>query len=155
MASLLNLQENFSGLSVSIISGIMFVVILVLLVFSFVIAYFYAKNKRNKDDHGTISINPDYHSKFNSQNNLFCFRLILTNHNSILLEYVPDEWEVARDNVVIIRELGQGSFGMVYEGLLRNTVPNQPEVKCAIKTVNEKANIKERIEFLTEASVMK
>jgi insulin receptor len=51
--------------------------------------------------------------------------------------------------------LGQGSFGMVYEGLLRNTVPNQPDVKCAIKTVNEKANIKERIEFLTEASVMK
>lgn len=70
-------------------------------------------------------------------------------------EYVPDEWEVARDNVVIMRELGQGSFGMVYEGLLRNTVPNEPEVKCAIKTVNEKANIKERMEFLTEASVMK
>ncbi|EFX62637.1 putative insulin receptor, partial [Daphnia pulex] len=85
----------------------------------------------NKDDHGTVSINPDYH------------------------KYVPDEWEVARDNVVILRELGQGSFGMVYEGLLRNTVPNQPEVKCAIKTVNEKANVKERMEFLTEASVMK
>ncbi|EFX62131.1 hypothetical protein DAPPUDRAFT_17903, partial [Daphnia pulex] len=31
----------------------------------------------------------------------------------------------------------------------------QPEVKCAIKTVNEKAIVKEQMEFLTEASVMK
>jgi insulin receptor len=64
---------------------------------------------------------------------------------------------VARDNVVILRELGQGSFGMVYEGLLYVTqfIYNQPEVKCAIKTVNEKAIVKEQMEFLTEASVMK
>ncbi|EFX64263.1 hypothetical protein DAPPUDRAFT_15977, partial [Daphnia pulex] len=65
---------------------------------------------------------------------------------------------VARDNVVILRKLGQGSFGMVYEGLLYVTqfiYFNQPEVKCAIKTVNEKAIVKEQMEFLTEASVMK
>lgn len=62
---------------------------------------------------------------------------------------------MARDNVVLIKELGQGSFGMVYEGLVRNVVPNQAEAKCAIKTVNEKASIPERIQFLNEASVMK
>jgi insulin receptor len=46
---------------------------------------------------------------------------------------------------------------MVYEGLLYVTqfIYNQPEVKCAIKTVNEKAIVKEQMEFLTEASVMK
>lgn len=27
--------------------------------------------------------------------------------------YVPDEWEVPRANIEFIRELGQGSFGMV------------------------------------------
>lgn len=27
--------------------------------------------------------------------------------------YVPDEWEVPRTNIEFIRELGQGSFGMV------------------------------------------
>lgn len=69
--------------------------------------------------------------------------------------YVPDGWEVSRDDVELIRELGKGSFGMVYEGLLRNVVPNEPEVKCAVKTVNEKATIGERIQFLNEASVMK
>lgn len=66
--------------------------------------------------------------------------------------YVPDDWEVARDNVVTIRPLGQGSFGMVYEGILRS---NGSETKCAIKTVNEKADVTERIQFLNEASVMK
>lgn len=44
---------------------------------------------------------------------------------------------------------------MVYEGIVRNVVPNQPEAKCAVKTVNEKATISERIQFLNEASVMK
>lgn len=80
------------------------------------------------------SINPDYHSA----------------------TYYPDEWEVPRESVVIIRDLAQGSFGMVCEGIIRNCprtgIPEQP---CAIKTVNEHANERDRIEFLNEASVMK
>lgn len=62
---------------------------------------------------------------------------------------------MARDNVDLIRELGQGSFGMVYEGLLRSSEPGLPDVRCAVKTVTDKASIEERIEFLKEASVMK
>ena len=69
--------------------------------------------------------------------------------------YVPDHWEVLREKIEIIRELGQGSFGMVYEGVARDLVEDQPEVKVAIKTVNEKASLRDRIEFLNEASVMK
>ena len=69
--------------------------------------------------------------------------------------YVPDQWEVCREKIEIVRELGQGSFGMVYEGLARDLVEGQLEVKVAIKTVNEKASLRDRIEFLNEASVMK
>ena len=80
------------------------------------------------------NINPDYHSA----------------------TYVPDEWEVPRENIQIIKELGQGSFGMVYEGIIHNCprtgIAEQP---CAIKTVNEHSNDRDRIEFLNEASVMK
>ncbi|KAL0901343.1 hypothetical protein ABMA27_006622 [Loxostege sticticalis] len=69
--------------------------------------------------------------------------------------YVPDEWEVPRANIQFVRELGQGSFGMVYEGLAKGIEKGKPETRCAVKTVNEHATDRERIEFLNEASVMK
>lgn len=69
--------------------------------------------------------------------------------------YVPDEWEVAREKITMSKELGQGSFGMVYEGIAKGVVKDEPETRVAIKTVNESASMHERIEFLNEASVMK
>uniref|UniRef100_A0A8C5D4Z8 Tyrosine-protein kinase receptor n=1 Tax=Gouania willdenowi TaxID=441366 RepID=A0A8C5D4Z8_GOUWI len=69
--------------------------------------------------------------------------------------YVPDDWEVAREKIALSRELGQGSFGMVYEGMAKGVVKDEPETRVAIKTVNETASMRERIEFLNEASVMK
>ncbi|KAJ8374615.1 hypothetical protein SKAU_G00051950 [Synaphobranchus kaupii] len=54
-----------------------------------------------------------------------------------------------------MRELGQGSFGMVYEGIAKDIVKGEPETRVAVKTVNESASLRERIEFLNEASVMK
>ncbi|XP_062869073.1 insulin-like growth factor 1b receptor [Trichomycterus rosablanca] len=69
--------------------------------------------------------------------------------------YVPDEWEVAREKIAMSRELGQGSFGMVYEGMAKGVIKDEPDTRVAIKTVNESASMHERIEFLNEASVMK
>ncbi|XP_030304817.1 insulin receptor-related protein [Calypte anna] len=69
--------------------------------------------------------------------------------------YIPDEWEVSREKITVIRELGQGSFGMVYEGLALGLVAEGQETRVALKTVNELATVRERIEFLNEASVMK
>nr|AVT56269.1 insulin receptor 1 [Oncopeltus fasciatus] len=68
--------------------------------------------------------------------------------------YEPDDWEVPRSCVELLGEIGQGSFGMVYEGRLFNSdgTTQQP---CAIKTVNVQAADRDRIEFLNEASVMK
>lgn len=74
---------------------------------------------------------------------------------SLSLVYVPDEWEVPREKITMCRELGQGSFGMVYEGIAKGVVKDEPETRVAIKTVNESASMRERIEFLNEASVMK
>lgn len=75
--------------------------------------------------------------------------------HSFVPVYVPDEWEVAREKITMHRELGQGSFGMVYEGIAKGVVKDEPETRVAIKTVNESASMRERIEFLNEASVMK
>lgn len=69
--------------------------------------------------------------------------------------YEEDEWEVPREKITILRELGQGSFGMVYEGIAKDIVKGEGETRVAVKTVNESASLRERIEFLNEASVMK
>ncbi|XP_008580719.1 PREDICTED: insulin receptor-like [Galeopterus variegatus] len=69
--------------------------------------------------------------------------------------YVPDEWEVPREKITLLRELGQGSFGMVYEGNAKDIVKGEAETRVAVKTVNESSSLRERIEFLNEASVMK
>ncbi|XP_072050525.1 insulin-like peptide receptor isoform X2 [Amphiura filiformis] len=69
--------------------------------------------------------------------------------------YVADEWEFPRDHLEIIHELGKGSFGMVYEGLAKGILPDEPISKVAVKSVQANASIRDRIEFLNEASVMK
>lgn len=81
----------------------------------------------------------------------------LTSFNCCLFGavYVPDEWEVPREKITLLRELGQGSFGMVYEGIAKDIVKGDPDTRVAVKTVNESASLRERIEFLNEASVMK
>uniref|UniRef100_A0A8C5RS57 Tyrosine-protein kinase receptor n=1 Tax=Laticauda laticaudata TaxID=8630 RepID=A0A8C5RS57_LATLA len=86
---------------------------------------------------GTLyaSVNPEYFSASNM--------------------YIPDEWEVPRERITILRELGQGSFGMVYEGIAKDLEQEGEETRVALKTVNELASLRERIEFLNEASVMK
>ncbi|XP_066590355.1 insulin-like receptor isoform X2 [Prorops nasuta] len=83
-------------------------------------------------------------------------RLIATcNPEYVSTTYVADEWEVCRTQIQLIKELGNGSFGMVYEGLAKNVIKGKPEVRCAVKTVNEEASERQRMEFLNEASVMK
>lgn len=102
-------------------------------------AVVFVNKKRNSDRLGNgvlyASVNPEYFSAAEM--------------------YVPDEWEVAREKISLSRELGQGSFGMVYEGIAKGVVKDEPETRVAIKTVNESASMRERIEFLNEASVMK
>ena len=47
--------------------------------------------------------------------------------------YEPDEWEVPRADIKLLCELGQGSFGMVYEGTARNMKDKAVLIKVAIK----------------------
>lgn len=69
--------------------------------------------------------------------------------------YEPDEWEVSRDNVELIKELGQGSFGMVYMGIVKNLITGEGEIRVAVKTTNENSTDHDRYQFLQEASMMK
>ncbi|CAH2326781.1 insulin receptor-related [Pelobates cultripes] len=117
---------------------VMPIVLLLIIILLAVFVFFYNK-KGNGEGYppGTLyaSVNPEYLSATDM--------------------YVADEWEFPREKITIIKELGQGSFGMVYEGVAKDIVKDEPVTKVALKTVNELASTRERIEFLNEASVMK
>ena len=60
-----------------------------------------------------------------------------------------------RDKIELLRELGKGSFGMVFEGIAHKLIEGEPKLHVAVKTVNDNASMRERVNFLQEASIMK
>ncbi|KAG1673625.1 Insulin receptor [Nymphon striatum] len=95
--------------------------------------------KRFESANLMTSVNPEY-----CEYRLLSFKMVIS-------EYIPDEWEVNRDKVEFICPLGQGTFGMVHEGIAEDPKTGL-KFRCAIKTVNEKSSSRE---FLKEATVMK
>jgi hypothetical protein len=80
-----------------------------------------------------------------------CLKLFFTLHERSIVDctsacvlavvhkvYVADEWEIPRDKVKLMKELGQGSFGMVYEGIAYETVQHAENecVAVAVKVNN-------------------
>ncbi|XP_068109593.1 insulin receptor-related protein [Hyperolius riggenbachi] len=132
------LPEKENSETLYLLLKIMPIVLLLIIACLAAIIFFY--NKKGKNDgypNGTLyaSVNPEYLSATEM--------------------YIPDEWEFPREKITILKELGQGSFGMVYEGAAKDIVKGEPMTRVALKTVNELATMRERIEFLNEASVMK
>lgn len=83
-----------------------------------------------------------------------------------------DKWEIPREDVVVNRKLGEGAFGTVYGGeanlgdkgwvylitkvkirLLSKKIPLQ--VAVAVKTLKLGSNTEVKLDFLSEAEVMK
>lgn len=123
-----------STITVGFVLGMLALFFLVILAAGFV--YWFYRRKYGPPDTGLkliASVNPEY----------------------VSMQYTPDDWEVPRDQIIQLNELGQGSFGMVYEGIVINLNKNNERMRCAIKTVNENATDRERINFLKEAAVMK
>ncbi|KAH8391714.1 hypothetical protein KR009_008108, partial [Drosophila setifemur] len=64
-----------------------------------------------------------------------------------------DKWELAKENVVINRRLGEGAFGMVYGGEAQLTPGEWTAV--AVKTLKAGQATEDRLDFLSEAEAMK
>ncbi|XP_015788259.2 LOW QUALITY PROTEIN: insulin-like peptide receptor [Tetranychus urticae] len=79
-------------------------------------------------------------------------RMIFASINPEYITHQPDEWEVCREDISLLGDLGQGSFGMVHLGEMKSKDPDEPSLKVAVKTVTDPALTKA---FLNEAQVMK
>jgi serine/threonine protein kinase len=64
-----------------------------------------------------------------------------------------DKWEIPRNSVVINRKLGEGAFGTVYGG--EANFPQKGWVAVAVKTLKIGSSTEEKLDFLSEAEVMK
>lgn len=121
------------------IQYLIILLVFVVLIFGAAIFWIKKQNSENLSNMKLIAnVNPDYAG----------------------VDYQQDDWEVPRDRIILLHELGQGSFGMVYEGIIKDLKRSGSdeivsETRCAIKTVNENATDRERGSFLSEASVMK
>ncbi|XP_076237917.1 insulin receptor [Calliopsis andreniformis] len=118
----INLTNTIPVTMISILTlGVLFTTLTVVFLF------LRNQHKKKQQERLIASVNPDY----------------------IETKYVIDEWEVPRESVEILEELGLGNFGMVYRGYFDKTTP------VAIKTISKNASQREKNEFLNEASVMK
>ncbi|XP_073988410.1 uncharacterized protein isoform X2 [Rhodnius prolixus] len=64
-----------------------------------------------------------------------------------------DSWEIPKDRVVINRKLGEGAFGTVYGG--EAYFNEKGWVAVAVKTLKVGSTTEEKLDFLSEAEVMK
>ncbi|GFR05086.1 insulin-like peptide receptor [Trichonephila clavata] len=67
--------------------------------------------------------------------------------------FALDEWEMPRDHIVINRKLGEGAFGTVYGG--EADIKDKGWIAVAVKTLKNGAKPEEKLDFLSEAEVMK
>lgn len=74
---------------------------------------------------------------------------LMTANNMLAL----DRWEVPRDCVVINRKIGEGAFGTVYGGEVY--FDESGWVAVAVKTLKIGSSVEEKLDFLSEAEMMK
>ncbi|XP_042241683.1 ALK tyrosine kinase receptor-like [Homarus americanus] len=68
--------------------------------------------------------------------------------------YKKDLKEIPRENLTLVKALGQGAFGEVYQGYLKNYAGDSVEMPVAVKTLPEMSSNQSEMDFLMEALIM-
>ncbi|CAG7732285.1 unnamed protein product [Allacma fusca] len=86
--------------------------------------------------------------------------------NGVLTEYNPnyefggetynltDLKEIPRENLQLVKALGQGAFGEVYQGFFKQRAGDSVEMPVAVKTLPELSSNQAEMDFLMEALIM-
>lgn len=79
---------------------------------------------------------------------------IMMNYGRVVNGIELSKWEIARENVIINRRIGEGAFGTVYGGevLINDNDGWRP---VAIKTLKAGSTPEHRLDFLAESEIMK
>ncbi|KAK8724005.1 hypothetical protein OTU49_011393, partial [Cherax quadricarinatus] len=67
---------------------------------------------------------------------------------------IKDLREIPRENLTLVKALGQGAFGEVYQGYLKNYAGDSVEMPVAVKTLPEMSSNQAEMDFLMEALIM-
>ncbi|KAG7295195.1 hypothetical protein JYU34_022164 [Plutella xylostella] len=62
--------------------------------------------------------------------------------------------QVARESLKLVKALGQGAFGEVYQGLYKHRLQDTVEMPVAVKTLPELSSSQAESDFLMEAAIM-
>lgn len=62
--------------------------------------------------------------------------------------------EIPRENLTLVRQLGQGAFGMVHQGYMRSSASDSVEMTVAVKTLAELSAPQAELDFIMEAVIM-
>ncbi|XP_075212596.1 anaplastic lymphoma kinase isoform X2 [Lycorma delicatula] len=93
-------------------------------------------------------------------------RLRVGHNDSIMTEYNPnyefgggtyrlrDLKDIPRDNLRLVKALGQGAFGEVYQGFYKQRENDAVEMPVAVKTLPELSTSQAETDFLMEALIM-
>ncbi|XP_078675425.1 tyrosine-protein kinase receptor-like isoform X3 [Branchiostoma floridae x Branchiostoma belcheri] len=140
---------DISILAAVISSIVLFVLILAILAVVFV---YRRKQKQLKEARQEIQ-SPEY-------------QLSKLRNHTIITDYNPnytfggsqvtlnDLHEIPRDKLSLIRPLGQGAFGEVYEGMLKSMPGEKPHLAVAVKTLPELCSEQDEMDFLMEALII-
>ncbi|XP_019615446.1 PREDICTED: LOW QUALITY PROTEIN: ALK tyrosine kinase receptor-like [Branchiostoma belcheri] len=140
---------HISILAAVISSIVLFVLILAILAVVFV---YRRKQKQLKEARQEIQ-SPEY-------------QLSKLRNHTIITDYNPnytfggsqvtlnDLHEIPRDKLSLIRPLGQGAFGEVYEGMLKSMPGEKPHLAVAVKTLPELCSEQDEMDFLMEALII-
>ena len=96
-----------------------------------------------------VGLKMRYEKKMRDQDERMRALGLLTPMTSLAL----DDWEMPRDRVVINRKLGEGAFGIVQGG--EAFLDHRGWVAVAVKTLKTGSSVEEKIDFLSEADMMK
>ncbi|XP_045115963.1 ALK tyrosine kinase receptor-like isoform X2 [Portunus trituberculatus] len=67
---------------------------------------------------------------------------------------IKDLKDIPRTNLTLVKALGQGAFGEVFQGYLKNYAGDSVEMPVAVKTLPEMSSNQAEMDFLMEALIM-